>query len=64
MSRNDIDDNVTDKDDCGDAVCEEENDEEKAQITSMWDHPLIQKYKKANGKKFWKCLAVGCGKEY
>ena len=62
MSGNDIDENVIDSDDSNDAVREEENDKEIAQITSVWDHPLIRKYK-TNGDKFWKCVADGCGKE-
>ena len=64
MSGNNIDENVIDSDDSDDTVHEEKNDKEIAQITFVLDYPLIQKYKKTNGEKFWKCVADGCGKEY
>ena len=62
MSRNCSGDKGTDVDDSGDTIGEEENAEETRPIESVWHHPLIQK-KKVHGKKSWKCLAIGCGKE-
>ena len=56
-------DKGTDVDDSGDDIGEDEMAEETTPIESVWDHPLIQK-KKVDGKKFWKCLAIGCGREF